>query len=521
MPLPKAHAVDGGNELLGVNCVSGSDCWGVGDYFNQISSKFQALTEHWDGVSWSIAPSPASTNHETLDDVSCVSSTDCWAVGDYLSAESIPRTLAEHWDGMSWSVVESPNTSASDSNVLSSVTCNSSSDCWAVGAAADLTLIEHWDGASWVIVNSANVSSVDYNLLEAVTCTSSTDCWAAGYYQVIAQSDDYRTLIEHWDGSSWSIVPSPNPDPGENLLHAVTCVSASQCWAAGEFYNNNGTGALFERWDGNSWTFVESPQADSSYYAFSVACASASDCWAAGSYGDDSAIAIEHWNGSSWSFVTTDNTEDWRSLSDVTCVSSSDCTAVGFYNEQALIEHWDGNSWAIVTTLPTLTGAVSRKTHGSAGTFDIDLMPPAPAIEPRSGGANGDHELVFTFANNLTSVPFVTADSSTLSNSFLGPNKNQWTADLTGVANAQRLTVTLSSNSDDPEDTVFASATMGVLAGDTTGDGTVNSSDVSQTKSCSGQAVEQNNFRSDVTVDGTLNSSDVSLVKSESGTALP
>ena len=62
---------------------------------------------------------------------------------------------------------------------------------------------------------------------------------------------------------------------------------------------------------------------------------------------------------------------------------------------------------------------------------------------------------------------------------------------------------------------------MGVLVGDTTGDRSVNSADISQTKSQSGQAVTTSNFREDVTADGSINSADISLVKSKSGTALP
>ena len=59
------------------------------------------------------------------------------------------------------------------------------------------------------------------------------------------------------------------------------------------------------------------------------------------------------------------------------------------------------------------------------------------------------------------------------------------------------------------------------LQGDTNGNGAVNSSDVSQTKSQSGQTVGASNFRQDVTVNGSINSSDISLVKSKSGIALP
>ncbi|HST29526.1 MAG TPA: hypothetical protein VLK27_01660, partial [Chthoniobacterales bacterium] len=64
------------------------------------------------------------------------------------------------------------------------------------------------------------------------------------------------------------------------------------------------------------------------------------------------------------------------------------------------------------------------------------------------------------------------------------------------------------------------SVSMGVLEGDTTANGLVNSSDIAQTQSQSGQAVTQSNFREDVTVNGIISSSDVALVQSFSGTSL-
>lgn len=94
------------------------------------------------------------------------------------------------------------------------------------------------------------------------------------------------------------------------------------------------------------------------------------------------------------------------------------------------------------------------------------------------------------------------------------------TVNLTGVTNAQRLTVTLSGISDGTN-IGDISVPMGLLIGDTSGNGTVNASDVSLTKLKSGQPIDANNFRSDVTVSGSINASDVSLVKSKSGTALP
>jgi hypothetical protein len=118
--------------------------------------------------------------------------------------------------------------------------------------------------------------------------------------------------------------------------------------------------------------------------------------------------------------------------------------------------------------------------------------------------------------NNLASCG--TASTGSLSS---GPNLNQCTVDLTGVANKQYITVTLNNVFDSQNNTGNVSRTMGVLIGDTTGNGSVNASDVSLTKSKSGQAVGATNFRADVTANASINSSDVSTVKSKSGTALP
>lgn len=172
-----------------------------------------------------------------------------------------------------------------------------------------------------------------------------------------------------------------------------------------------------------------------------------------------------------------------------------------------------------VNTAPIPTGVVSRKIHGGAGTYDIDLLSPAPGIECRTGGVNGDHQVVVSFALPVTlGSAGVTSGTGSVSNvSVVG---NQVFVDLTGVANAQAVGITLFGVNDGsgPGDVVVP---MKVLLGDTNEDTSVNSADISQTKSRSGTAVTGSNFRSDVTVDGNLNSADIGLVKSKSGTALP
>ena len=129
------------------------------------------------------------------------------------------------------------------------------------------------------------------------------------------------------------------------------------------------------------------------------------------------------------------------------------------------------------------------------------------------------YQIVVTFANpvTFTSASITSGTGAVSSSSVSG---NQITANLAGVANAQRIVLTLSGVSDG-RNSGTVTVPMAVLAGDTTGNGLVNSSDISQTQSQSGQGAMSDNFREDVTVNGVINSSDVSLVQSQSGTALP
>ena len=172
-----------------------------------------------------------------------------------------------------------------------------------------------------------------------------------------------------------------------------------------------------------------------------------------------------------------------------------------------------------------LLGVASRKTHGSVGTFDVPLpLTGNPGIECRSGGANSDYQIVFTFANPIASVSgaSITSGSGSINNSAVGAEPHEYIVNLTGVSNAQRVTVTLTTVRDTAGDrTDTLPVIMGVLLGDTTANGFVNSGDVSQTQSQSGQPVTEANFRQDVTANGFINSADVSIVQSKSGTSLP
>jgi hypothetical protein len=169
------------------------------------------------------------------------------------------------------------------------------------------------------------------------------------------------------------------------------------------------------------------------------------------------------------------------------------------------------------TSVP-IVSAVSRKTHGTAGTFDVDLPLTGGGIEPRTGGATGDHQIVVTFG---ASVSFTGAATSCGTVASATGSSDQVTVNLTGVPNASRCSVTINGVTGGSVAAGSATVPVNFLAGDTTANGSVNSSDIAQTQSQSGQVVTAANFREDVTVTGQINSSDIAFVQSKSGTGLP
>ena len=188
---------------------------------------------------------------------------------------------------------------------------------------------------------------------------------------------------------------------------------------------------------------------------------------------------------------------------------------------------WTRSRGAYVWPLPsgpvpslTPTNVVSRKTHGGAGTFDINLpLTGSVGVECRSGGATNDYQMVISFATPVT-VGGASVTSGTGSVSSLSVSGSQVTVNLTGVTNAQRITVTL-SNVNDGTHMGDVPVSMGVLVGDVNGNAAVSAADVALTKSQVGATVGGSNFREDVNANGVINSVDVAQVKAEVGTALP
>ena len=215
------------SELNAVSCSGPSTCVAVGLYDTSESYPplAQTLIESWNGSAWSIVPSPntSPTQYNQLNAVSCTSPSACVAVGYYSGDGAATQTLIESWNGSVWSIVPSPNNgSSTQDNLLNGVSCTGPSACVATGDANIGTLIESWNGSVWSIVPSPNTSPTEVNDLGEVLCTGPTACVTVGSYYPSA--DLSQTLIESWNGSVWSIVPSPNTSPTEvNVLLGVSC----------------------------------------------------------------------------------------------------------------------------------------------------------------------------------------------------------------------------------------------------------------------------------------------------------
>jgi len=243
---------------------------------------------------------------------------------------------------------------------------------------------------------------------------------------------------------------------------------------------------------------------------------------------NDYSVAVLLGNGDGTFVLPVLNTDDvprpfgWATYNYPAFITAGDLTGKG--KQDIVTSHLFEAAVAVLrnqTITPVqLLNVVSRKVHGSAGTFDVDL---AVADECRSGGTNGDYTLIFKFANPLTSVggASVANGTGTVKSSAIGTDAHQYVVNLTGVANAQTLTVNLSNVADSSGNfSGMVSTSLGVLIGDTNGNRVVNSSDIAQTQSQAGQTVNSINFREDVTGNGLINSSDIGLVQSKSGTAL-
>jgi hypothetical protein len=255
--------------LQGVSCLSPSRCTAVGYYSVGVGRPIVPLVEQWDGRDWSVVPSPnlaADSTLSKLNAVTCVDASDCFAVGEYALMNNREVAGIERWNGALWKVVPAPSPWTGNLT-LASVSCANARLCFADGDYNDdafgstgyHSLIEKWNGSTWNLVAVPKAARPD-DSLTSVSCVSSGLCFAVGFDD---PNPGAHWIIDRWRGSHWTNLKPPKSTPSGILsVSWVSCVTSSNCYAVGSYpqaHDSTPALSLIEHWDGSSWSAVSAP----------------------------------------------------------------------------------------------------------------------------------------------------------------------------------------------------------------------------------------------------------------------
>ncbi len=268
---------------------------------------------------------------------------DVWIAGSYSPTDSLTLPLYEHFDGTKWTVISNP--ALGDGGNITGLSAQSAHDIWAVGTYTsnpnnpiDVPLIEHWNGSSWSMINQNYSSTFVTGGLTSVVALAANNVWMIGTQRMSIDDPSTQTFIEHWDGSQIHAVASPNSiHTTSNYLKAITARSANDLWSVGTSNTGN---TLTEHWDGAQWTIVASPNISFNQgipnfnLLTSVSSASKSDVWAIGLFNATATsfkgALAEHWNGTQWSIISLQSLPgNSQELSAVVSLGINDSWALG------------------------------------------------------------------------------------------------------------------------------------------------------------------------------------------------
>lgn len=326
--------------LAGVTCGPSGHCWAVGSYQTRFGASRNEVFS-WAGSGWARASVPEPGGQSGLNAVSCPSAGNCLAAGFTANAHGQDgRAEVLRWNGTTWSLESVPAGLAG----LQALSCVPSGGCWALSTSTSRAA--RWNGHRW----GRPVQFSAFEALNSISCVSATDCWLAGFYVKPNQINLYN-LVMHWNGQAWSKVTVPQPPGGGNQLNAISCASATSCWAGGSDTTTAGRERNeLLRWDGSSWAQVPAPAGPFvNSEVLGLHCRVPGDCWAVGD--DEGGPEALHWRGGRWTLVPTPDPGGAGFLDGVRCPLATDCLAVGFSHlppVRNLALHWNGGRWAAV-----------------------------------------------------------------------------------------------------------------------------------------------------------------------------
>ncbi len=335
------------------------------------SHQAQMLYGHHDVTITTLGPVIIQEPSLTVTTILPLAKNDVWIAGSYSNSLSLTVPLYEHFDGSRWMVV--PNPAVGDSGNISELSALSTHDIWAVGTyranpdnPIDVPLIEHWNGSHWSMINQQFSSTFATGGLTSVVALSANNVWMVGSQRGNINATPTQTFIEHWNGSQIQMVASPDPvNTTSNYLKAITALSANDIWSVGISDTGN---TLTEHWDGSQWTIVASPNITFNQgipnfnILTSASSASKSDVWAIGLFnatatGFKGALA-EHWNGLQWSVISLQGLPG---------------SSQALYNVVSL---GINNTWALGTSITNNT-ALPLLTHWDGSGWKNAPLPPS------------------------------------------------------------------------------------------------------------------------------------------------
>jgi alpha-tubulin suppressor-like RCC1 family protein len=312
-----------------------------------------------------VNPQASLLTNSTLVSVSAAGPADAWAVGTHSDTKASDHPLAEHRVAGTWAQVHVPQP-AGQQATLAGVDDLSPGNAWAVGTSGGLTLIEHWNGKRWSIVPSPNPATGtvgDSDTLTSISGTGPSDLWAAGWDSNEA-INTIQLLFEHWNGTSWTAVPSPTPGGSFQFASGITAISPGNVWAVGTD-RSDGAKTLSAHWNGTAWSIVPTPDISNAgkdqNQLTGVSSDGAGQVWASG-YADDDGQNFRvpyvlQRTGGKWVLTKVPNTgSEGSSLNGIQVLSPTDIWTAGATEQTdggqlALTEQFNGTSWSISPAL--------------------------------------------------------------------------------------------------------------------------------------------------------------------------
>lgn len=288
------------DRLESVTAVSPSNAFAVGQWSRTPCGNPHELSLRWDGHSWTVVPSDA------LDELSGVSSVpgksgSVWAVGTHQPTKCGPNgcdsPVAKRWDANTGSWVKtSVPTSNNSPGRLSAVISLPGGKAWAVGSQGNVEpLVVHWNGTEWTLIPNR----LPHSILTAIFASSDADVWTAAV-RLDPNGFAIARYIEHWNGSNWSVTKLP--DRPDDFIAAIGETSAIDVWAASSYFPTTSIYSelpLLEHYDGTSWSVVPTPangveSGAAGLYLSSAGLLSVGTAWPAQGYSSTTYATISH-----------------------------------------------------------------------------------------------------------------------------------------------------------------------------------------------------------------------------------